>query len=591
MVASEKILFARRRFEEIKNLEMLEDLHWDDASKQWYILFKISVSITLNTEIPKESMWYITCSDDYPNGEVNVYPAIEGGISATFNHQSNNGITCSNGLWRKGKLCIKSPYDSILIDQTEPQNFEDKLLWNAQRAVGWVQAAALNELIKENDYYEIPEFLVKKLHYIISNEDSVSMMEWEDANEKFGYVDLFCAGNSKCFVGNFTDINGKISKTTKWGNYINNEWSTIKGGWILLNKEPVINNWQAPNTFGELKEALYKQDVDLRVVLEKIISRFRDKRKHILMIGFPIPERVGGDPQIIHWESILLPVLSYGNKYASGFRSNELGWKIRDFRTIFRNENALEWLLTENWNSRVILNRGHFENKLTRRRVLLIGAGTLASYVGEQLVRGGISNITVMDDDIYKIGNSARHILTVDSVGKFKALELAKHYNSINPCVNAKSICKTLDSKNAMILQEFDIIIDCTANNEVLKILSEYENSTKKIYISISFGYQANALFLSYQRTRRFDLEQYYIEFKEKLYDNQKVIQENQLPWEGIGCWSPVFPALASDVQLIASFTTNIMKKMIEKDIEGNKFYIYEREYDEDGVLKGFVKV
>ena len=66
---------------------------------------------------------------------------------------------------------------------------------------------------------------------------------------------------------------------------------------------------------------------------------------------------------------------------------------------------------------------------------------------------------------------------------------------------------------------------------------------------------------------------------------------QNQLPWEGIGCWSPVFPALAPDVQLTASFATNILKELIEKDIDGKKFYIYEREIDEDGVLKGFVRV
>jgi len=30
---------------------------------------------------------------------------------------------------------------------------------------------------------------------------------------------------------------------------------------------------------------------------------------------------------------------------------------------------------------------------------------------------------------------------------------------------------------------------------------------------------------------------------------------------------------------------------MIEKDIDDNRFYIYEREIDEDGVLKSFVRV
>ena len=234
MEASEKILFARRRFEEIQDFDMVEDLCWDDVTKQWYILFKISLSFTLNKEIPKESMWYITCSSDYPDGEVNVYPAIENGIMATFNHQSNNGITCTNGLWRKGKLCLVSPYDNILTEQTEPHNFEDRLLWNAQRAVAWVQAAARNKLIKADDYYEIPDFLTQKLYYVISNEDCVSMLEWEDAEAHYGYVDLFCAGNSKYFVGNFTDVDGKVTKGTKWGSYVNDEWNTIKAGCVVI---------------------------------------------------------------------------------------------------------------------------------------------------------------------------------------------------------------------------------------------------------------------------------------------------------------------------------------------------------------------
>ena len=38
MEASEKILFARRRFEEIQDFDMVEDLCWDDVTKQWYIL-------------------------------------------------------------------------------------------------------------------------------------------------------------------------------------------------------------------------------------------------------------------------------------------------------------------------------------------------------------------------------------------------------------------------------------------------------------------------------------------------------------------------------------------------------------------------
>ena len=39
------------------------------------------------------------------------------------------------------------------------------------------------------------------------------------------------------------------------------------------------------------------------------------------------------------------------------------------------------------------------------------------------------------------------------------------------------------------------------------------------------------------------------------------------------------------------NFYKELLKELIEKDIDGKKFYIYEREIDEDGVLKGFVRV
>jgi hypothetical protein len=63
------------------------------------------------------------------------------------------------------------------------------------------------------------------------------------------------------------------------------------------------------------------------------------------------------------------------------------------------------------------------------------------------------------------------------------------------------------------------------------------------------------------------------------------------LPWEGIGCWSLVFPAMAADVQLVASFSTIIIKTILEQDLNDDKYFIYERVNDEDGVIKGFVRV
>lgn len=259
MVASEKILFARRRLEEVANLDLVGDLQWDEATRVWYILVKIHVDNPINISITEDTMWYIVLQDEYPEGEVKIYPAINGGIENTFNHQSNNGLLCSNNLWRKGKLCLNDPYDEIKGIRSEPNNYEDKLYWNAKRAVEWVSAAARNQLVKKGDFYEIPEFRIRKEHHIIYNEDIVSMMEWEDSQEYYGYVDLWCAGNNKYYVDDYVNTSGMLCKATRWGKHTSECKEKIRGAWILLKEEPVIKGWQAPNNFKELKQAFKHQ--------------------------------------------------------------------------------------------------------------------------------------------------------------------------------------------------------------------------------------------------------------------------------------------------------------------------------------------
>lgn len=74
MVANEKILYARRRLEEVANLDMVGDLQWDEKTSVWYILVKIHVDNPINISITEDTMWYIVLQDKYPEGEVNIYP-------------------------------------------------------------------------------------------------------------------------------------------------------------------------------------------------------------------------------------------------------------------------------------------------------------------------------------------------------------------------------------------------------------------------------------------------------------------------------------------------------------------------------------
>ena len=66
-----------------------------------------------------------------------------------------------------------------------------------------------------------------------------------------------------------------------WGIYKNHivKAEEFIGIWMLLNKIPVVNVWQAPNTFWELIEACKNQNLNSKSI-QRLAPRIRDGKKH-----------------------------------------------------------------------------------------------------------------------------------------------------------------------------------------------------------------------------------------------------------------------------------------------------------------------
>lgn len=62
---------------------------------------------------------------------------------------------------------------------------------------------------------------------------------------------------------------------------------------------------------------------------------------------------------------------------------------------------------------------------LQTKSVVLIGAGSLGSYIAQQLASSGIGTIRIVDPEILMFENISRHILGAEAVGAFKAEALA----------------------------------------------------------------------------------------------------------------------------------------------------------------------
>lgn len=86
--------------------------------------------------------------------------------------------------------------------------------------------------------------------------------------------------------------------------------------WIRLKEVPVINNWQVPTNLCQLKQICTNQGIDLLAILKSFAPKARDGRRHLLLVGFPIPAHIGEDSHEMTWQAIELPALSCG-KYTN----------------------------------------------------------------------------------------------------------------------------------------------------------------------------------------------------------------------------------------------------------------------------------
>ena len=108
--------------------------------------------------------------------------------------------------------------------------------------------------------------------------------------------------------------------------------------------------------------------------------------------------------------------------------------------------------------------------RLKASRVVMIGAGGLGCPASEMLVRAGLGQVQLIDDDVIEASNLQRQTLFLpEDIGKPKALTAAHMLNKINPLVRARGTVARLSEDNAYELLEMasgkpDLLLDCTDN-------------------------------------------------------------------------------------------------------------------------------
>ena len=120
--------------------------------------------------------------------------------------------------------------------------------------------------------------------------------------------------------------------------------------------------------------------------------------------------------------------------------------------------------------------------KLQKAKVAIFGIGGVGSFAVEGLVRSGIGNFILVDDDKICLTNLNRQIIaTRKTIGKYKVDVMEERILEINPDAKIQTYQEFYmpNSKTNIITEDIDYVIDCvdtvTAKIEIVKRCKELD--------------------------------------------------------------------------------------------------------------------
>jgi hypothetical protein len=568
------------------------------ALKRW-VLF---LSLRLDAEalfISATTRWCALIDEAYPFGDIAIHPATEGGITATFPHQLPNRLSKDGHAWRDGKLCLDSPFgrDGRLAFGRDPVGEADaRLRWHTERAVTWLHLAAIKQLQAPGDPFELPARSFTTIpgwfwQRVVYDETSPTFAAWNEREGTFGVADLGLVTDVENAIGI-----GRFADQTKATIH---EWDgrelakcEITGFWWLWPQPIVLAPWQAPSTWGELRRAAKTMSLDFDGFLRWLLDSVRGSNaSNVLMLGYPVPARVGEPATEVHWDAVLLPLVPTATgEPPRGFRANAAGWWQRDRYGTFADEVAMEYLHGENWSSNRLQARGRLAQAVRDLRVVVLGVGALGSTFAEMLVRSGVRDIALLDSDLLEAGNICRHTATLVDVGKPKVTVVAQRLRQISPTVRITELAAVLQGPaNTLVeqLDNYDAIIDCTSSDEVLTLLATAWWPMPRVLASFSLGYAGKRLFSFGMSGHRFPQDEFIKTIRPWLEHEAMTWAASEDAFEGAGCWSPIFPARYDDVVLAAATCVKEVEALVANRSLTPRFRVFAQN-SSDADFQGF---
>ena len=461
---------------------------------------------------------------------------------------------------------------SICIHTSHNIDLKKKIEIDINSLKRWIVKYYLN---KENDiHYEHiilqpKEFNNAHFSYLFTevdysfNKNQFGFFEYSKINDGL-YFDKTINNH---IVQNFKDPFSRTIAECNWSSHIKEIGNKNIGLYVFLDNSPttkkkfIISNWKNLENLvtQDFFNILYKVQKDNQKIKGNPIP---------LLIGYKISELE------IHWQ---VAILEIGKFPIESYKENQI-WKGR-----FIDEDVI-WSITRNCSYDYFFGRGKLADKITKSKILIIGVGAIGSIVATTLTRSGCTNIDFVDFDIKEPENVCRSEYSFLTGLSNKVNELSNELISISPFVeigifDSRELhfySKILQSVNAAKskLEErlacYDLIIDCSTDNDLLYILNQLD---LKRLITMSITNYAKDLVCSVEP---------------KSYDwvmNQfENVLENDL--ENIhnptGCWSPTFKASYNDINTLVQFAIKHLNLKFSDESKALRNFVLKTE-DENG--------
>ncbi|WP_332028014.1 ThiF family adenylyltransferase [Kaistella sp.] len=479
--------------------------------------------------------------------------------SITF---SNIDLLPYNHVMQSGNICIHTSHSTSI---------EEKLKIDFNSLKAWIIKYYLRKEQDNNyEHIAVEESEISNHKYsFIFTEVKKSFLKGEIGTVRLSLLNDGLHKESNIwnfYVQSFEALLTKKITKCEWSDYYINQKTHLEGIYYFLEESPAIHNRFAYSKWNELSFS----STFLNMLYEIEQDNLNNKGKVIpLFIGYKISTHQ------IHWQVALLEV---GNFPLKGVPERVNDRKTGKWLSTFNNS-EIKWGLSRNSSYEYFFGRGKFADALTKKKILIIGIGAVGSMVAKTLTQCGCTRIDFVDYDIKEPENVCRSEYRFANGITNKSTELEKILFEISPFVNStrlnnnyfeKLIKSFFSDKDYQLifkneLENYDLIIDCSTDNDLMYVLNSIQLETELVNISIT-NHAKELIFAFNPNIYSFVNNQF-----SNVLDN-----DVQNLYEPTGCWSPTFKGSYNDIAALVQLALKHFNRIENGEKVKNNFVIQE---------------